>query len=325
MKTVRVICNRRIKGVINAAMVLNDALLENMTRAKFDAAIAPKLRGTLNLHLALQEASQNPDFFIMLSSASGYLGQTSQSNYAAANTFLDSFARYRRSQGLTGTSLALGVIQGIGFVSENEGVLQSIQRTGIFLTACSERDFLAGIELAMFPPQQDDRSAAISDDNLTESYALMGLEPIEMLNEEGVALRDRLHSDPRSSIWSSALSAALHRNHGSKERGHPADSTLSESSIKSLVLSKNEEARLLLLASIKEHLATFLLLELNELEEERCISDYGLDSMVAAEFRNWTFRAFSVTVGFLELLKPDCTVVELARVVEQRILAANKG
>ncbi|KAL9582994.1 MAG: hypothetical protein Q9212_002975 [Teloschistes hypoglaucus] len=76
-----------VHGVIQAAMVLQDRILEQMTAKNFQAAVKPKVHGTLNL----SEAFENPylDFFIMLSSVSNILGSRSQSNYAAGNAFQD--------------------------------------------------------------------------------------------------------------------------------------------------------------------------------------------------------------------------------------------
>lgn len=60
-----------IRGVIQGAMVLQDAIFENMTHAQFMAAIRPKVQGSWNLHDLLPK---DPDFFVMLSSSAGIAG-----------------------------------------------------------------------------------------------------------------------------------------------------------------------------------------------------------------------------------------------------------
>ena len=71
-----------------------------MTVAQFHDAVRCKVQGTWNLHTAAMEQNLSLDFFTMLSSISGLVGQKGQANYAAANTFLDSLAVYRQGLGL---------------------------------------------------------------------------------------------------------------------------------------------------------------------------------------------------------------------------------
>ena len=79
-----------------------------MTIKDYHDTTAPKVQGTWNIHNAALEENLTLDFFTMLSSISGIVGQKGQANYAAANAFLDSFAGYRKNQGLAACSVALG-------------------------------------------------------------------------------------------------------------------------------------------------------------------------------------------------------------------------
>ncbi|KAG5927127.1 Type I Iterative PKS, partial [Claviceps africana] len=106
-----------IRGVIHATMVLRDMLYEKMTFADFDAVVQSKVAGAWNAHKAL--AGQEMDFFVLLSSIAGIIGNKGQAAYAAANTFLDSLARHRREQGLPGTAIALPAMDRVGYLSEN--------------------------------------------------------------------------------------------------------------------------------------------------------------------------------------------------------------
>jgi hypothetical protein len=73
----------RIRGVVQCAMVLKDALLTQMTADDFNAVLRPKVQGSWNLH----NIAQDVDFFIMLSSLVGVMGGAGQANYAAASVF----------------------------------------------------------------------------------------------------------------------------------------------------------------------------------------------------------------------------------------------
>jgi len=63
-----------IRGCINAAMVLQDSVFDNMTRAQWNTTIRSKVQTSWNLHTLLTEAL---DFFVLISSASGILGNIS--------------------------------------------------------------------------------------------------------------------------------------------------------------------------------------------------------------------------------------------------------
>ncbi|HXR36834.1 MAG TPA: SDR family NAD(P)-dependent oxidoreductase, partial [Candidatus Binataceae bacterium] len=85
-----------LHGVIHAAGVLDDAPLLQKSGPAAARVIAPKLQGTLVLEAALAE--EQLDFLVLMSSVSSILGPAGQIDYAAANAFLDAFARARTGQ-----------------------------------------------------------------------------------------------------------------------------------------------------------------------------------------------------------------------------------
>lgn len=101
-----------LRGVLHAAAVVEDATLPSITDELVRRDWAPKAVGAWNLHTAT--AGQPLDWFCVFSSAAAMVGSPGQGAYAAANSWLDAFTRWRRSQGLPANSIAWGAWAEIG-------------------------------------------------------------------------------------------------------------------------------------------------------------------------------------------------------------------
>jgi acyl carrier protein len=117
-----------VRGILHAAMVLDDAPLAQMSRERFDVVWRPKAQAAWNLHQCSLDLDL--DFFAMFSSISALIGNVGQGNYVAANSFLDALAWYRRSRGLPAVSLAWGAIAA-GVVARQPALLNHFQALGI--------------------------------------------------------------------------------------------------------------------------------------------------------------------------------------------------
>lgn len=116
-----------VRGVLHAAAVVEDATLSNVSGELIDRCWTPKVYGAWNIHQALQEreADQPLDWFCSFSSAAALVGSPGQGAYAAANSWLDAFAHWRRAQGRAGTAIAWGAWGEVGRATdfaENFGV-----------------------------------------------------------------------------------------------------------------------------------------------------------------------------------------------------------
>jgi polyketide synthase 5 len=101
-----------LRGVLHAAAVVEDATLVNITDGLLDRDWRPKVYGAWNLHEATVDGPL--DWFCSFSSAASLIGSPGQGAYAAANSWLDAFTHWRKSQGLPATSIAWGAWGQVG-------------------------------------------------------------------------------------------------------------------------------------------------------------------------------------------------------------------
>ncbi|MGH2853936.1 MAG: SDR family NAD(P)-dependent oxidoreductase, partial [Solirubrobacteraceae bacterium] len=94
-------------AVVHAAGVLEDGVIESLTREGIDRVLSPKVDAALHLHELTRDLDLSA--FVLFSSAAAVLGAAGQGSYAAANAFLDALAAQRRAQGVAGISMAWGL------------------------------------------------------------------------------------------------------------------------------------------------------------------------------------------------------------------------
>ena len=95
-----------LAGVIHAAGVIDDGLIESQTWDRFEKVLRPKVDAAGLLHELTQEMQL--DLFVLYSSAASLLGSPGQSNYATGNAFLDGLAWQRKRAGLPAVSINWG-------------------------------------------------------------------------------------------------------------------------------------------------------------------------------------------------------------------------
>ncbi|WP_280454478.1 type I polyketide synthase [Nocardia brasiliensis] len=138
---------RPLTAVIHAAGVIDDGLISTLTPDQVETVFGPKVDAAWNLHEATRGLQLSA--FVLFSSTAGILGSAGQSNYAAANTFLDALAQHRQRLGLPATSLAWGLWDQEGGIVGKLGVRDRdrIIRTG--LAAMSPGEGLELFDAAM--------------------------------------------------------------------------------------------------------------------------------------------------------------------------------
>ncbi|MER7402829.1 SDR family NAD(P)-dependent oxidoreductase [Streptomyces sp. NPDC000070] len=119
-----------VRGVVHAAMHLDDAPLQDLDAERFTAVLEPKMRGAEILDRLTRD--RQTDFFIVYSSVAALIGNMYQAPYAAANLHLEALMRVRRDRGQPGLALAWGGISETGYVMRNQ-LADTIARSGIGL------------------------------------------------------------------------------------------------------------------------------------------------------------------------------------------------
>ncbi|UQA97430.1 SDR family NAD(P)-dependent oxidoreductase [Streptomyces halobius] len=120
-----------LSAIVHVAGTTADALLTDLDTADIAAVFDSKVHGAAALCALGAEA---PDARIVLfSSAAGTLGNAGQANYAAANSVLDAFADSLSAQGRNATSLAWGLWEQHGGMTDavSGADLARFARTGV--------------------------------------------------------------------------------------------------------------------------------------------------------------------------------------------------
>jgi acyl transferase domain-containing protein/NADPH:quinone reductase-like Zn-dependent oxidoreductase/acyl carrier protein len=266
-----------VRGVIHAAMVLKDVLFEKMTFSEYDAVVRPKVRGAWNFHTAL--INEPLDFFVMLSSVAGIVGNRGQAGYAAANTYLDALAAYRRRHGLSAVSLDLAAIEDVGYLAENTAKRSQVMKN-LAGSSMGEAELLALIEAAI-------------------EGKVQGNQCITGLDFSNPSSLPYYASDGKFSIL---REAALAKASGNEASGDAENLSVSQRLKRATSV---QEAVDVVMEGLRGKLATILMLSTEDVAIQQAttsITALGLDSLTAIELRNWITKELEAHLQVLELL-----------------------
>ncbi|RDW58830.1 hypothetical protein BP6252_13306 [Coleophoma cylindrospora] len=267
-----------VRGIIQAAMVLQDSLLEQMTIDAWKTAILPKVNGTWNLHSQFPHAS-DLDFFVILSSNVGTLGNASQSNYAASGTYQDALAHWRVNRGLPCVSLDLPAVKSVGYVAETAGVGTRMARLGHM--ALDEETLLRLIELAILAPFAAQLVAGIN-----------------------VGPGAHWNQDSSSQLGRDARFGALRyrQPQQQQEAGDRKDGGDSLASQLAVVSSRSDAERLVAQA-IAQKLADVFTILSEDVDLTKSPGAHGVDSLVAVELRNLFRHQVAAEISSFEIMQ----------------------
>ncbi|ORX96602.1 hypothetical protein BCR34DRAFT_497625 [Clohesyomyces aquaticus] len=275
-----------IKGVVQCAMVLRDSMFDNMTFSQWTDSLSPKVQGTWNLHRFL---GTDVDFFIMLSSMAGIIGNPGQANYSAAGTYQDALSKHRRAKGMVSTTIDLGIVSDVGYIAENPEEFERLAYLeNLFI---SERDLHLIVAAAMLGETQDGEAVPAQLVTGVGKELLIG-------GSVGNAMSSDLkyvHLHDASAAGGSSLDASEDEEIQTDLKA--AETVIAASKIVEGVLAKN--------------LGRALTMEKDDIDLERPIFAYGVDSLVAVEIRNMIFRSIKADVSVFDVMS-NLSIAQLA-------------
>jgi hypothetical protein len=291
-----------VGGVVNGAMVLEDGVFSQMTPASLQRVMRPKTVGSSNLDQVFN--SPDMEFFIMTSSFAAIGGHAGQSNYAAANMYMNGLAASRRSRGLPGSVLNIGVIYGLGFLHRERDVLyEGLEREGY--PPISERDihhmFVEAIVAGRPEPGQ------VYD-------ITTGLRRFDAGNPTL-----HWHFDPRFSHFS-----RLEDDAGNQAMAG-AQGASQQRGLKELVdaAASREEIVEVLVKGFIEWLQSKLQLAEGSLTGDHSPVEVGVDSLAAVEIRSWIWKSLALDVAVMKILS-GASIMKLCRDMADTVLRGRK-
>lgn len=295
-----------------------------MSASDWNTALAPKVRGTLNLDAVF---GGSLDFFLMLSSAVAVSGNAGQSNYGAACSFQDTLVRQHVNAGPAATTAArrcsyysinVGVVIEVGFVAENPAVAEALRKAG--LGALHLADLLSVVNSAV--TGQDSAvgagaGAGAAVGGSRRGGCVAGMVP-PATRGSGVPrwMRERRF---------------VHLVHQRERLGAGGQRGFSDGAAKggtqdlATVLGRAagpKEAVDIVLAAIMQQLGKLIATPVEMLSPARSLDSYGVDSLVAVELRNWIGTYLRANVQLM-VLRGTSSINELASIVarESRLVS----
>ncbi|HEX5471404.1 MAG TPA: SDR family NAD(P)-dependent oxidoreductase, partial [Lacipirellulaceae bacterium] len=279
-----------LRGVMHAAGVLADGIVSDMTLEQLERAMAPKVRGAWNLHIATMDAPL--DFFVLFSSVASVLGSPGQANYAAGNAYLDALAHARRAQGLPATAINWGPWAGSGMAAEG-GREDAVRSRGMALIEPK-----IGLELLGKLMQSDVAQVAVMDARWSDMLRLLGSRRPALLADIAAEVN---HSDGETS--------AGRIDHAFRKQLLDADEPTRNSLVQEY---------------IRQELARIMGTDPTMLETDQPLSTFGLDSLLALELKNNLEGRLDLTLPMAKLMEGP-SIASLAAVTAQLLTEGTRA
>ncbi len=268
-----------LKGIVHAAMVLDDRLIDGMDRASIDPVVQPKVTGAF--HLERLARGLKLDYLLLYSSATTLFGNPGQYNYVAANAWLEGVARRLFSQGVPAMAVAWGGIEDAGYLSRNIETDTNLKKR-FASNLIAARQALDGLDW-MWDRQQRQKTAVCAIARIDWAVAKRELAAVRSpaFNRIGVAKGSRTTADS---------AAVLDR----------------------LATLSLEDAAGALLDIVADEIARVLRLPAKEIDRHRPLAEIGMDSLMMLELRTTVENTLQIELPMMSLAS-GITPADVAR------------
>nr|APX44009.1 polyketide synthase [Pestalotiopsis microspora] len=290
-----------VRGCINSSMDLQDSVFENMTYAQWTRSITSKVETSWTLH---QMLPRDLDFFILLSSVAGIYGLPGQSNYAAGCAFQDALARHRTATGYPGVSVSLD----LGWMRDDGAIHESADLKRRFTSASDMKPVATADLLAVLDHYCDPSLPSLDQDR---SQLLIGLTTPDEVRAQASATPETLRSTRLFAGFDVVLA---------NEAGLAGGSSVTVDDVaQRFVRARSAADRVKVVATaLREKVARALGVEVDHVDSSKGLADYGVDSLMGVELRNWIRRDFGVSVAVFEIMQGGKTIEDVGLLVERK-------
>ncbi|GAA87467.1 hypothetical protein AKAW_05581 [Aspergillus luchuensis IFO 4308] len=281
-----------IKGCIQATMVLKSAMFANMTLDQWNEALRSKVQGSYNLdrHLPTQL-----DFFIFLSSVCGIIGASGQSNYAFGCAYQDALARSKVAMRQKAVSIDLGIVEGVGYTAEHQGV-------GSFMRSLGLQPIPEEYLLSILEYYCDSRREILHP---SDAQIVVGIMSQDEMQRSGL-VRSRFYSRP---LWNHLQRRMNPTLGGSKVVAAQRPNKKGPSSLKLPMAASDDTLSSVadggpdaVSRAICERVSDVLAINADDIDPAKPLHMYGVDSLVAMELRSWFKEALQKDVAVFDIL-----------------------
>jgi acyl carrier protein len=271
-----------------------------MTYEEYTMVVQPKVSGVWNIQHALESVNQKLDFFINLSSVSSVVGNFHQAAYAAGGSFMAGFAQYMQGKGIPCSTIDLAPVKGIGYLTTDARTSDIVG--DLFGNEWIDANDIHGL-----------LASAISGEmkSSCSNHCITGLGAIRKQYQDS---RMPWTRDPRFSHL--VRQAELADTTSQSEAAASTASTLCPGQAV-LRAQSHLQAQKIVAEAFLQTLARILMTSVEELDPNKSISFFGLDSLVAVEVRYWITREFDAALQLLQILTSN-SAYELANLILQK-------